>query len=117
MNPQRRQRGTVRLPPALRVVGLVVGGAGLTIVAPLIYALVIGDSIRAFLLPFGLATLLFLGALRLGRRIPAPTRRESLLAAVLTWIGLSLFGVLPYVLGSAVGGAGGPRRSGSAVSV
>jgi trk system potassium uptake protein TrkH len=105
---RRRRPGTVRLPPALRVVGLVVGGAGLTIAAPLVYALAIGDSIRAFALPLAIAIVLFVGALRLGRRIPAPTRRESLLAAVLTWVGLSLFGILPYVLGSAAGGAGAP---------
>jgi hypothetical protein len=83
-------------------------GPGLTIAAPLVYALAIGDSIRAFALPLAIAIVLFVGALRLGRRIPAPTRRESLLAAVLTWVGLSLFGILPYVLGSAAGGAGSP---------
>jgi trk system potassium uptake protein TrkH len=103
-----RRPSAVRLAPALRVAGLVVGGAGLTIAAPLLYALIAGGSVRAFLAPLLLAILIFVVALRLGRRLPPPNRRESLLAAVLTWLGLSLYGVLPYMLGSAPGGAGAP---------
>jgi trk system potassium uptake protein TrkH len=103
-----RRPAAVRLAPALRVVGLVVGGAGLTIAAPLLYAGLTGGSVRAFLAPLVLAIGIFVLALRLGRRIPPPNRRESLLAAVLTWLGLSLYGVLPYMLGSAPGGAGAP---------
>lgn len=98
----------VRLAPALRVVGLVVGGAGLTLTAPLVYAATSGEAIVAFAIPLIVAGAIFGTSLRLGRRIPPPNRRESLLAAVLTWVGLSLFGVLPYLLGSAPGGAGAP---------
>lgn len=95
---------TVRLAPALRVVGLVVGGAGLTIAAPLAYAAWLGEPLLPFALPLALSAALFAGAYLAGRRIVAPNRREALAAAVLTWVGLSALGILPYVLGSATGG-------------
>ena len=106
--PQLARPAAVRLAPALRVVGLVVGGAGLTLAAPLLYAVASGEALAAFAVPLAAAIAIFVLSLRLGRRIPPPNRRESLLAAVLTWVGLSLFGVLPYLLGSAPGGAGAP---------
>ena len=102
------RRRAVRLAPPLRVAGLVVGGAGMTIAAPLAYAAFLGEPLAPYALPLVGAIALFAVAYLLGRRIAAPNRRESLLAAVLSWLGLSLFGVMPYVIGSATGGAGAP---------
>ena len=48
----------VRLAPALRVVGLVVGAAGLTIALPLVYALAIGESARPYALTLLVARVL-----------------------------------------------------------
>ncbi len=94
----------IRIAPALRVVGLVVGGAGVTIAAPLVYAAWLGEPLAPYAVPLIAAGGIFLLAYRGGRSLPSPSRREALLAAVLTWVGLSLFGVVPYVLGSASGG-------------
>lgn len=99
---------SIRIAPALRVVGLVVGGAGVTIAVPLLYALWLGESVAPYLIPLLIAGMIFLAAYRGGRRLPSPSRREAILAAVLTWVGLSLFGIVPYVLGSAPGGPGSP---------
>ena len=95
---------TVRIAPALRVVGLVVGGAGATLTAPLIYAAFLGEPLLPFLLPLAISGAVFIAAFLAGRRLETPNRREALLAAVLTWLGLSALGILPYMLGSAAGG-------------
>lgn len=97
---------SVRPGPALRVVALVVGGAGATLVVPLAYALWLEEPAWPYLIPLAITSALFLIAVRLGRRLPSPNRREALLAAVLTWVGLSALGMLPYLMASAPGGAG-----------
>ena len=94
----------VRVAPPLRVVGLVVGGAGLTIAAPLAYAAWLDEPLLPYALPLALSAALFAVAYLAGRRVDAPNRREALAAAVLTWVGLSALGILPYVLRQLAGG-------------
>ncbi len=94
--------------PVLWIAAAITGGAGLTVAAPLILALALGESILPFLIPLGIALGLIGIVTRADRSRLAPTRREALLAAVATWVGLALFGMLPYLLGSAPGGAGAP---------
>ncbi len=101
-------RRSIRFGPPLRVVGLVIGGAGLTLALPLLYALWLGEDVVAYLVPLLLAAVVFVVSLKLGTRLPAPTRREALLAAVLTWVGLAAVGVVPYLIARAPGGAGDP---------
>lgn len=103
-----RRPASVRLAPGLRVAALVVGGAGTTLVVPLAYAAWLGEDVLPYAVPLALAGVLFLIAYRAGRRVPSPTRREALVAAVLTWVGLSALGMIPYLLGSGPGGAGAP---------
>jgi trk system potassium uptake protein TrkH len=98
----------IRFRPALWIVAAIVGGAGTTIVVPLILALAWSEPIMPFLIPLGIALGLLTIAVSADRTTLAPTRREAILAAVLTWLGLAMFGALPYLLGSAPGGAGNP---------
>jgi trk system potassium uptake protein TrkH len=100
--------GLIAIGPALLVAGLAVGGAGATLAAPLVLALALGEPSLPFLVPLAIALAVLTVALRARRTRTPPTRREALLAITMTWVGLTLFGSIPYLLGSAAGGAGAP---------
>lgn len=100
--------GVLNPVPVFWIAAAITGGAGLTLAVPLILALALGEPILPYLIPLGVAIGLIAIVVSTDRSKLAPTRREAILAAVATWFGLTLFGMLPYLLGSSPGGAGSP---------
>ncbi len=84
-----------------RLLGLLVGLLGLSMVLPLLWALYLNDGqALSFLLSAAICMLFGGGAFLIARRGARPTgRREALAAVGLGWLLCGAFGALPYMLG------------------
>lgn len=86
-------------------VGVVIGASGAAMLAPLFYALLTGDgNSLAFAIPAFAAIVFGTGAFFLARvRSPYVSGRDVYLIVVLGWLGVGVFGSVPFVLSGLLG--------------
>lgn len=97
--PPRHGRLRVDLGATLSLVGLIVKWLSLALIAPIVVALIYGDSLVPFTVPLvvGVAAGLVLERLA-GRRANEVGVREAFAGVALTWLAAALLGAAPYML-------------------
>ena len=97
--PPRQGRLRVDLGATFSLVGLIVKWLSLALIAPIVVALIYGDSLRPFLIPLaaGVAGGLLVERLA-GRRSNDVGVREAFAGVALTWLAAALVGAAPYML-------------------
>ncbi len=97
--PPRPGRLRVDLGATLSLVGLIVKWLSLALVAPIVVALIYGDSLRPFLIPLVVGIAAGFTVERLaGRRANDVGVREAFAGVALTWLAAALLGAAPYML-------------------
>ena len=93
-----RRRKFVNLPMLLRIIGLLLLIEAAMMLLPVICELICADgSVFHFLFPFALTAAAGFGLVRLRPQSHEMGRREAILLTALTWVILSLFGMLPFI--------------------
>lgn len=89
----------VNLPMLLRVIGLLLLIEAALMVLPLVTEIIYADgSLSDFLISMGITTAVGVSLVRLKPSSHDMGRREAILLTALTWIILSLFGMLPFLI-------------------
>lgn len=97
--PPRHGRLRVDLRATLSLVGLIVKWLSLALLAPVVVALIYGDSLRPFLIPLVVGIVAGFAVERLaGRRANDVGVREAFAGVALTWLAAALIGAGPYML-------------------
>lgn len=93
-----RRRKFVNFPMLLRIIGLLLLIEAGMMLFPVICELICKDgSLMNFLWPFGITVVVGTGLVCLRPRNHEMGRREAILLTALTWVILSLFGMLPFI--------------------
>ncbi|MFM7248110.1 MAG: TrkH family potassium uptake protein [Actinomycetota bacterium] len=97
--PPRHGRLRVDLRATLSLVGLIVKWLSLALLAPVVVALIYGDSLMPFLVPLAIGIVAGFAVERLaGRRANDVGVREAFAGVALTWLAAALIGAAPYML-------------------
>ncbi len=96
---QRRRRLRVDLGATGSLVGLIIKWLSLTLVLPIIVALIYGESTLPFVVPLlgGVAVGVLLERL-CGRRADDVDVREAFAVVAITWLAAALLGSIPYII-------------------
>ncbi|MFM7694527.1 MAG: TrkH family potassium uptake protein [Actinomycetota bacterium] len=97
--PPRHGRLRVDLRATLSLFGLIVKWLSLALLAPVVVALIYGDSLMPFLVPLAIGIVAGFAVERLaGRRANDVGVREAFAGVALTWLAAALIGAAPYML-------------------
>lgn len=97
--PRRHGRLTVDLGATGSLVGLIVRWLSLALLAPIVVALIDGDSLRPFVIPLVVGVTAGYALERAcGRRSSDIGVREAFLVVAVSWLAAALIGAAPYML-------------------
>ena len=97
--PLRRRRLRVDLGATGSLIGLIIKWLSITLIAPIIVALLYGESVVPFVVPliggFGVGIALERAC---GRRAADIDVREAFVVVAVTWLAAALLGSIPYIV-------------------